>query len=444
MKRLHVLILAHELSPDQGSECAEGWNLVIRLAEYHDVTVLYAAGSQFKPNDYERAVRAQLSELRAQKVSSVSNVLPTFISIPQPKMTLILARINKAFSKRSTGIGLPVLYYWGYKKWQLAAYKKTRELHQNTPFDIAHNLTQITFREPGYLWKLGIPFVWGPTGGLESVPLKFAKSRGIKVLAKEVFRKLINNFSFKFNNRIRKAIKASSLVYSFSSYDRKVFLKAGAGKVELMLDAGSKSEENRAQSTEHRAQNAKGQRFKVIWVGQLIERKALDILIKAIEGSIELREKCEITIVGEGSLMTKYKQLFNSSTLQLFNFKGSVPRAEVFKLMKESDVLVHTSYREATSNVIPEALSVGLPVICHDISGMSIAIDESCGIKVPLVSSEESIKEFRRAIENLSELCALSSELYEKFRFGAQKRAKELSWDAMAKRIAENYLQIVG
>ena len=51
MIRLKVLIVAHEFSPEQGSECAVGWNYVTRIAEYHDVTVIYASGSQFKKNE---------------------------------------------------------------------------------------------------------------------------------------------------------------------------------------------------------------------------------------------------------------------------------------------------------------------------------------------------------------------------------------------------------
>ena len=75
MKRLKVLISAHELSPVQGSECAEGWNIVTRLAEYHDVTVIYAKGSQFSPNDYELAVEAWLSES-----GNLQNV-PVFVAV---------------------------------------------------------------------------------------------------------------------------------------------------------------------------------------------------------------------------------------------------------------------------------------------------------------------------------------------------------------------------
>ena len=107
--------------------------------------------------------------------------------------------------------------------------------------------------------------------------------------------------------------------------------------------------------------------------------------------------------------------------------------------MKSSDVLVHTSYREATSNVIPEALSFGVPVICHDISGMAIAINDECGIKVPLMSYEQSIFGFRNALRLLLQ----NPELVIGLRKGAVRRSSQLSWDSMAETIATDYIRIV-
>ena len=38
----------------------------------------------------------------------------------------------------------------------------------------------VGYREPGYLWKIEKPFVWGPIGGLENSPWRFLPSLGIK------------------------------------------------------------------------------------------------------------------------------------------------------------------------------------------------------------------------------------------------------------------------
>jgi glycosyltransferase involved in cell wall biosynthesis len=106
--------------------------------------------------------------------------------------------------------------------------------------------------------------------------------------------------------------------------------------------------------------------------------------------------------------------------------------------MKSADFFIHTSYREATSNVIPEALSMGLPVICHDANGMSIAINDTCGIKIPLVSFDQSVTGFQKAIQQL-----LSDPNYlEQLKKGTSARTGAISWDAMAATMAQDYLKI--
>jgi glycosyltransferase involved in cell wall biosynthesis len=113
--------------------------------------------------------------------------------------------------------------------------------------------------------------------------------------------------------------------------------------------------------------------------------------------------------------------------------------------MISSDVLVHTSYREATSNVIPEALSCGLPVICHDISGMAIAVTQECGIKVPLESHEKSVLGFRQALRELlptSQNLNTTSPHLAALKSGSLHRATDLSWDHFANRLALDYARI--
>ena len=103
--------------------------------------------------------------------------------------------------------------------------------------------------------------------------------------------------------------------------------------------------------------------------------------------------------------------------------------------MGECDVLIHTSFREAASMVILEALGWGMPVICHDVCGMAVAVNDTCGIKVPLVNPARSIAGFRDAMEDL----LINPGRVEALSRGALERAAQLSWDAKVSEIAEAY-----
>ena len=197
-----------------------------------------------------------------------------------------------------------------------------------------------------------------------------------------------------------------------------------------MLDAGTINHADNFNRTQPNSSI-----LNAIWCGSLIERKATIILLKALALSKLTKEAIKFQIIGSGpqeKALQKEAKILGLNNIQWIK---NVDHETVFKLMSEADFFVHTSLREATSNVIPEALSIGLPVICHNASGMAIAINETCGIKIPLKSPEDSILGFHQAIEQLIK----NRNLLEKLKLGARKRSVEIGWDAMSQTIANDY-----
>ncbi len=425
--RLRILIIAHEMSPIQGSECATGWNISTRLAAYHDVTVIYATGSQAKPESYRDALEEY--ERKHGKVPGVE-----FIAVDQPEKTLKLAKRNQKFSRLGP-TGLPVLYFLGYRYWEMEAYKVAEKLHRQKPFDAVHHLTQLAFREPGYCWKLGIPFFWGPTGGVGPLPSSFYKILSFKAAFIERLRGYSNAKIFRSTERIIEANKSAAVIYVYSLEDQALFQKRAKGKVSLMLDVGTQIHDGltRSNSEDHKI-------IKGIWCGHIIERKAPELLLRALAKSEDTKTKIRFTILGDGPLAEPMKALAKELGLTNIDWVSNVNRETVFKMMAASDFFVHTSLREATSNVIPEALSTGLPVICHDANGMSLAINPACGIKIPLVDPQTSINGFHEAMQKLIN----DRSLLKKMQQGALKRSEEISWDNMARTMAGDYAEAAG
>jgi glycosyltransferase involved in cell wall biosynthesis len=418
-QRLKVLVIAHEFSPAQGSECAVGWNIITRLTRHHDLTVLYA--SKYTPaiHDYFQ----NSGTFRGLKC----------IPVDRPLIARMFFLINSLFKKIGP-IGLPVIYYMGYKFWQKAAYRAAQREHVTSNFDVAHQLTQISFREPGYLWKLGIPFFWGPTGGTATLPDKFFSliSRQSRYL--ERIRSVSNYFQFNFSRRIHQAIRNAAVIYTYAHEDATQFRKRSEGQVKIMLDVGTYDRLNNPDDSIKDRSVIRG-----IWCGQLSYRKALSILLEALALSEITRDKIKFQIIGSGPQEESLHSLAEDLGLRNIEWITNVTHEEIFELMGKADIFVHTSLREATSSVIPEALSMGLPIICHDANGMSIAVNETCGIKIPLVSPDESIKGFHNAIRQL----ILDRDFLEDLKAGAKKRSPEISWDVMAETIAKDYLAVL-
>ena len=426
---MNILISAHEFSPSQGSECAEGWNIVQGLVKnkHLNITVLYARGSQYSPNAYFNAVQEHYKNIPIE-----SNL--KLIPINQPKLTLLIAKFNRFITANKGSIGFPILYYIGYAFWQKRVYGTTKKLMLVQPIDLIHHLTQITYREPGFLWKIKIPFIWGPTGGVDGISMQLLNSLSLKQKIFELIRNLSNSLQFNFKPRIRNALKKSNLIYAFSENDRKRFSKLNSN-VKILLDSGTKP----SQKSIIRNYMGLPKKLNIIWVGQLIERKGLILLIRSLEKIENVNEKLKINILGNGPLINYYQQEVKKRSLTCVQFLGSIPHKKMQNVFNDSDILVHTSYREATTHVVPEALSTGLPVLCHDAFGLSIAITKECGIKIPLKSFSKSVDGFSKNIEYILN----NPQTIKKLSEGAIKRSIELSWDSMVDQITKDYFKII-
>src|SRR5712672_1266630 len=146
-QRLKVLISAYACEPNKGSEPEVGWRWALEMARFHDVTVLTRANNR-------RAIEQSLEQLRG------SRPLPQFVYHDEPA---IILDFKKSF--RATK-----LYYI---IWQRSAREVIARLHKVNRFDLLHHVTFAAFRYPAAIWGHGIPCVWGPIGGIESVPFSF-------------------------------------------------------------------------------------------------------------------------------------------------------------------------------------------------------------------------------------------------------------------------------
>src|SRR5262245_35246616 len=143
--RLKVLISAYACEPGKGSEPEVGWQWALQMARFHDVTVLTRANNR-------PLIEQALSKL------PVSESVPTFVYLNLSPFLLGLNRRFKAVN----------LYY---VRWQRAARRFVSELHARHAFDLMHHATFAAFRYPTAIRGHGAPVVWGPVGGVESIPL---------------------------------------------------------------------------------------------------------------------------------------------------------------------------------------------------------------------------------------------------------------------------------
>jgi len=143
---MKVLVSAYACSPYKGSEPGVSWGFVSALAKYHDLWVIV------EEEKFHDGIERYLKEN------------PEF----SKSVRFFFLRKHRSRILRKLW---PPSYYWYYQRWHKDAFKLAQQLHREVNFDLVHQLTMVGFREPGYLWKLGIPFVWGPVGGMGLFPV---------------------------------------------------------------------------------------------------------------------------------------------------------------------------------------------------------------------------------------------------------------------------------
>ena len=410
-KRLKILLSVYACSPVRGSEPGMGWGFVKALAAYHDLWVIT------EKEKFQQEIQKGI----AHETSIKDHVKFYFLA---KKRHRTLRKI------------WPPSYYWFYRQWHKSAFNLAVTLDHEIKFDVVHQLNMVGFREPGFLWKLDRPFVWGPIGGLVQMPLKFLPSLGGYGFCFYLGRNIYNWFQSRYLLRPKIAARRAGKGLISATQDT-------ANKVEKLWDCKSNviSEiglPGKIQNT-FALRNQSSDPFRIVWSGQHQAGKALNILLYAL-AMISAKIKWKLEILGQGKETNNWKQLaadlgINSNC----KWHGWIKRNRALEIMQASHCSVITSLKDLTSTVTVEALSNGLPVICLDHCGFADAVTDSCGIKIAVTTPKKVKKDLADAIM----LLANDEELRKKMALAALERAKDFDWDIKAQKITQIYHQVI-
>lgn len=406
--RKRVLLLAYACNPYFGSEAGCGWQRAVQTAKYFDTWVL--CGSHL----CERDVGLYLAN---------NGHVPGlyFVFVPERQWEMRMWE-------------LPRGYYVANNLWHRRAYRVAVMLHERFRFDIVHLATWCGFREPGYLWKLGTPFIWGPVGGTQNYPWRFLSDAGMIGGAGEFLRNVLNTFQFRFSPRVRSASKKAAVLLTANSIGQRDFRRVHKTNPVHMVEIGVGCIKPKPA-----AQSLSGKGLRVLWSGEFTHRKALQLLLRALA---MLPSSCEFTlrILGQGPLNKKWHRLAQNLGIEdNCQWMGWLPHQEALRQYEWADVFVHSSLRDTSGTVILEALSHGVPVICLDHQGAKDIVTQDCGVKIPVTTPKDVIGRLRDAIsfiaQDRTKLKVLSD--------GAIQRAMKYLWSAKGEEIAKLYHKVI-
>lgn len=405
-KTTNILISCFACGPNWGSEVGMGWNFVIHLSQHCQLYVISESG-------FQKDIEEKLPQLELKYI-------PKFFYIN------IGSAGRNLFWKQGS-----FLFYFYYRKWQKLAYKLSKEILQTQNISLIHQLNLIGFREPGYLWKYGkeYPYIWGPIGGINQIPLNYIFHFSLKNFVFYLTKNLLNYFQLFFSIRVKKALNASKVIVSESSNTQDILKKYFNIKSFLIHDNGSFIISNSKNTNNINL-------LKIIWIGKIQGTKALPIALKTIS-KIRNLVSFHFTVIGDGPDEKKCKILAKNLDINdSCSFMGKIPQKEVMEHLRNSDLLFFTSLKEGTPAVVLEALTLGIPVLCHDSCGHGDIVNEKCGIKIPMISYRLSIVYFAEAIIKL----ANDKSLLMKLSDGALKEREKITWENNVSQLFKLYL----
>jgi glycosyltransferase involved in cell wall biosynthesis len=392
---MKVLLSAYACEPDKGSEPGVGWHWAIEIARLgHEVWVLT-----------RQTNRAQI-ERGLSEIEALPGLHFEYYDLP---------RWARGWKRGARGI------YLYYALWQLGAYRHARNLAPRIGFDRVHHITFGVFRHASPLGSLGREFVFGPVGGGETAPLRLRRHFGLRGFLLETCRDLANQLSA-LNIALRQTFSSASLILAKTPETLEKLPRSSRSKAKCQLEIGIATAPQRSPPADRIAGD-----FRILYAGRFVYWKGMGLGLRAFAQLQQTVPQATLTMVGEGPDEKHWRQLARKlGVASAVTWLPWLPRDRVLNAYADFDVLLFPSLHDSSGNVVLEAISQGLPVVCLDLGGPAQIVDKSCGVVVATggVGEAEVIDGITAALARI----AGSRIVVQALRNGARSRAQRLSW----------------
>jgi glycosyltransferase len=128
----------------------------------------------------------------------------------------------------------------------------------------------------------------------------------------------------------------------------------------------------------------------ILSAGRIDEIKGLSYLIKAFREVLKRYPKCRLMIAGSGNYDTYFQEAKDICTK--ITFTGLLEKDELYELYRMADIGVVPSLFEPFGYVAVEMMMHGLPLVATATSGLNEVVDESFGLKVPIIKYTDKVE----------------------------------------------------
>ena len=344
-----ILLSAYACEPGKGSEAEVGWLWGTELeAAGHEVWVITREANR-------RAIEDAPTTRSKPGLHFVYYDLPQWI-----------------LNSKHGGRGV----HWYYALWQWGAYRLARRLMKTARFDCVQHVTFVGLRAPSFMGRLGLPFVLGPVSGGECVPALLRKGLSNGARLRELARDAANRL-VKADPTLRHGFRNAETILVATAESQALIPRAFRDKCQVQLGVGLSRE---YLGWTGLRKKSVGGGLRLLYAGRLLEWKGVDLALRALRQMKDRDVAAIFTVVGAGAAERSLKTL--AAELDISDAVRWVPwvsHAELDEHYYQHDALLFPSLRDSGGMVVLEALAHGLPVVCTDLGGPGVIVNERCG-----------------------------------------------------------------
>lgn len=393
-QRKRLMVSAYACEPGKGSEIGVGWHWVLELSRRFDLWVLTRANNRAPIHDWLTAH------------PGYKHIHFVYFDLPERDL------------RRKHGIKGVHRYYL---KWTRKSDAVIRRVMADN--DIP-NFLHLTYGNS--LWPVSragedANFIWGPIGGLETVPRGFSRRYAFRARLAETVRRLATRV-LPLTRSFRRRCAAARLIICKTDITRLKLPKDARQRAVVMTDVAADPEEWRLPVS---LKPSDSQSVHAIMVGKMDAWRGFDLAIEALAKARCQGTEATLSIIGRGTDKPRLRGLAEKlGVTDYVTFHGHISMTDYQSEMQRADVVLNPSLREGAVTVAFDAVAAGKPLIAIDTTGYTHNFHPDHAIILPPASRIETVKAIAEALTRLR-VPAVRHRMSE----AAVRRAEALSWE---------------
>jgi glycosyltransferase involved in cell wall biosynthesis len=395
-------------------------------------------GEAFLPLNYFRLLRARNIDVHlvvhSRTAEELRKLFPQDLDrlhfINDNHFQQVLYRLGEMFPRR---LAEATTGFVSHLRTQVVQRRLVRELVRVHGIDVVHEPIPVSPKSPSLMWDVGAPVVMGPLNGGMEYPKAFSHHGGPATrLAVGVGRYVADILNYWLPGK-----RQARIILVANQRTREALPRGLTGTIAELVENGVDLTvwKRTPQS------NDKHHEIRFVFVGRLVDWKAVDIILEAIR-KLSSQFPVSLEIIGDGNMRQRWENLAEQlGVSSIVHFLGFMSQAQCAARLQQADVFLLPSIFECGGAVVLEAMAMGLPVIATAWGGPVDYLDEKCGILVEPVSREALVDGFVAAME----LLVRSPELRHRMGQAGVKRAVGcFDWELKTDRILKIYELAIG